>query len=196
MKDETALLRALIAGEPEAFAQAFETYADPIYRLALGLLRDESLAEDVVQDTFLTAIAKLKGFEGRSKLSTWLYRVAYNKSIDLVRKRVDAPLPEDDPELDLGSPPLPKVLVDWGMAPEEILADQEARGQLDRAIGSIPESLRAVFILRDIEQLSTAETAESVGISEGAVKVRLHRARLALRESLASYFAERLTAKG
>jgi RNA polymerase sigma-70 factor (ECF subfamily) len=189
-------LRALQAGDPAALAALFDTHADRLYRLALGLLRDPAQAEDVVQETFLAAITHLDRFEGRSSVGTWLYRIAYNASLGRLRRRAEDPLPAEEPEIDQDAgPPLPKAFVDWDFSPEQILADGEARQQVDRAIEALPESLRAAFILRDIEGLSTAEAGEILGLSEGAVKVRLHRARLALRERLSRYFAERIPPK-
>lgn len=192
MLDDDATLRALQAGDPKVLASLFEAYADRLYRLALGLLRDPAQAEDVVQETFLAAMTHLDRFEGRSRVSTWLYRVAYNAALTRLRRKPEEPPPADEPEHEEArSVPLPRALIEWRMSPEQILADHEAREQLDQAIGHLPESLRAVFLLRDVEGLSTAETAEALGLSEGAAKVRLHRARLALRERLAEYFTDR-----
>ncbi len=177
-------------------AEIFDTHADRVYRLALGLLRDPSEAEDVLQQTFLAVLTHLDRFEGRSSLGTWLYRVAYNASMDRLRRHSELPLPEEDgAAAEDESLPLPKTLINWDFTPEEILMDGEARAALDDAIGRLPETFRVVFMLRDIEELSTADTAEVLGISQSLVKVRLHRARLALREHLASYFAERLPLK-
>ena len=189
MADDAAILQALRAGDASALAALFDTYADRLYRLAQGLLRNPDEAEDVVQETFLKALTHLDRFEGRSRLSTWLYRVAYNASIDRLRRQGESALPSDDRETEeAGAVPLPQVLVEW-RTPEEILIDAEAQAALDEAIQALSESLRVVFVLRDIEGLSTAETAQVLGISPGAVKVRLHRARLALRERLALLFA-------
>lgn len=196
MPDDAALLAALRGGDRDALAPLFDEYADQVYRLALGLLRDPAGAEDVVQDTFLAALSNLDRFQGRSRLGTWLYRVAYNASMDRLRRRREVALPSDDRDRDEAAAPLPRALVEWRLTPEEILADVEARAYLDTAIAELPASLRAVFILRDIEELSTADTAEALDISTGAVKVRLHRARLALRECLTGYFAERVTTQG
>jgi len=195
----TISLDALRCGDPAALSALFETYADRIYRLALGVLRDPSSAEDIVQETFLSAITHLDRFEGRSSLGTWLYRVAYNASIDRLRRRTDEPLPPDEPEEDPqtgATVPLPKAIVDWTASPERWLSDGEVAAEIDRAIAVLPQSLRVVFLLRDIEGLSTEETAEALGVSEGAAKVRLHRARLALRERLSVYFSERLPREG
>lgn len=188
MLDENQLLLALRQRDPAAFAQLFEMYSDKVYRLALGLLEDENEAEGVVQDSFMRLLERLHQFEGRSKLGTWLYRVAYNLSIDQLRKR--------QPTLNLldanedESIPLPAVLTDWREAPETWLASSELSLELDRAIASLPPKLKAVFILREIEGVSTTECAQALAISESAAKVRLHRARLLLRERLAEYVTE------
>jgi RNA polymerase sigma-70 factor (ECF subfamily) len=192
MPDHNVLIRALRAGDPQALESLFETYADRLYRLALGLLGDPFEAEDIVQEAFLKVITRLDNFQERSNLGTWLYRVAYNASIDRLRR--ESPLPEDDPDLD-DSLPMPEVLSEWH-TPESHLIVGESLEYLDAAIQTLPESLRSVFVLRDIDELSTRETAEVLGITENTVKVRLHRARLALRERLSVYFAERTADKG
>jgi RNA polymerase sigma-70 factor (ECF subfamily) len=196
MPEDVPSLRALKSGDPAALAALFEAHADKVYRLALGLLRDPAAAEDIVQETFLAALTHLDRFEGRSSLSTWLYRVAYNATQDHLRRREGEPLPAEEPDSEAGEPPMPQALLEWTFTPEQVLADAEAGQQMDLAIGTLPRSMRAVFILRDIEGLSTDETAEALGLSPGAVKVRLHRGRLALRERLSGYFAERLARKG
>lgn len=188
----TISLDALRAGDSQALTALFEAYADRIYRLALGVLRDPAAAEDIVQETFLSALTHMGRFEGRSSLGTWLYRIGYNASLDRLRRRQEEPLPPDEPADESGAAiPLPRSLVEWSLTPENRLAENEIAAELDRAIGELPESLRVVFLLRDVDELSTLETAEALGLTEGAVKVRLHRARLALRERLSEYFAER-----
>lgn len=184
MPEDPSLLPALRAGDPAALARLFEANADRVYGLAFSLLRDAAAAEDVVQETFLAAMTHLERFEGRAQVSTWLYRIAYNASLTRLRQRIDEPLPSDEHDPD-EAPPLPRALAEWDRSPEEILADQQALEQLDRAVGELSQALRAVFLLRDVEGLSTAETAAALGLSESAVKVRLHRARLTLRERLA-----------
>jgi RNA polymerase sigma-70 factor, ECF subfamily len=185
MPDDQALLAALRRRDPEAFATLFELYADKIYRLAAGMLRDEAEAEGVVQDTFLRLIERLDSFGGRSALGTWLYRVAHNGAIDRLRQR--------RPTLSLEEPAdrlavAPALLADWSHLPEQALSSAEIQAALDEAIAALPETYRSVFILREIEGLSTADTAEVVSLSAGTVKVRLHRARLFLRERLAEQF--------
>ncbi len=199
MQGSAVPIDALRAGDPAAVSALFETYADRIYRLALGVLGDPAAAEDVVQETFLSAITHLNRFEGRSSLGTWLYRVAYNASINGLRRRTDEPLPPDEPDDDAetgAALPLPKAIIDWAGMPERWQADREVSAEIERAIAALPQSLRVVFLLRDVEGLSTEETAEALGLSEGATKVRLHRARLAMRERLSVYFRERLPQEG
>lgn len=194
MLDDQSLLRGLRDGDPQALTTIFESYADRLYRLALGLLGDPYEAEDIVQEAFLKAITHIDSFQGRSNIGTWLYRVAYNGSLDRLRGRTDEPFPEDDPGEE--SPfPMPEVFSEWH-TPERLVIGGEGSLVLDEAIQSLPESLRSVFVLRDVEQLSTAETAEVLGINENLVKVRLHRARLTLRERLSVYFVERMVDKG
>jgi RNA polymerase sigma-70 factor (ECF subfamily) len=189
----TPSIESLRSGDPQALSALFEIHADRVYRLAFGLLRERQAAEDVVQETFLSAMTHLHQFEGRSSLGTWLYRVAYNASLTRLREKPTDTLPPDEPEA--GEPPLPRALIEWDLTPEEMLMDGEAHRHLDAAIARLPEALRAAFLVRDVEGLSTLEAAETLGISEGAVKVRLHRARLMLREHLAEYFGERAARK-
>lgn len=188
MHDEQALLAALKQRDPAALSTIFEQYADKIYRLAVNLLHDEQQADGVVQNTFLALIERVGDFEGRSSIGTWLYRVGYNECLMRIRRA------KPEVELDAFDEPdsMPSHFLDWQTVPEALISSAEARDKMDRAINSLKPDLRAVFTLRDIEELSTSETAQILGISEGAVKVRLHRARLALREELASYFEERI----
>jgi RNA polymerase sigma-70 factor, ECF subfamily len=178
----------LKAGEPAAFTEMVERYSGTVYNLALRLMRNDAMeAEDVLQETFISAYRGLDRFEGRSLLSTWLYRIAYNAALMRLRKRklttvsIDAPFENEEGD------PIPRQLVDWGAAPDQVLLKGELHKALDGAVAALPESLRSVFVLRDIEGLSTAETAAILDLTETNVKVRLHRARLALRERLSAY---------
>jgi RNA polymerase sigma-70 factor (ECF subfamily) len=188
---EETLVSALKQRDPEALATLFECYADKIYRLAVGLVHDEQQADGIVQDTFLALIKHIDRFEGRSLISTWLYRVAYNESLMCLRRQ------HPDINIDeLDDGVMPDCMIDWHTIPEKVMSSTEAAREMECAIASLSPSLRAVFTLRDIEECSTYETAEILGISEAAVKVRLHRARLALRERLSVYFAERARVDG
>jgi RNA polymerase sigma-70 factor (ECF subfamily) len=189
MPNEQEMLAALRRRDPAAFSQLFETYSDKVYRLAVGLLENEIEAEEVVQDAFMRLFERLDQFEGRSKLGTWLYRVTYNLCQDRLRKRRPVShlaMDVDDDE----TIPVPTIFVDWSQVPERYLTEAEITAELDRAIATLPPKLKAVFMLREIEGLSTKECAEVLEISESAAKVRLHRARLLLREQLAAYFTE------
>lgn len=183
--DEQVLITALKQRDPAALSALFEQYADKLYRLAAGMLRDEVQADGVVQNTFLALIEKVDTFEGRANIGTWLYRVAYNECLMRLRRKPDADLADDDPDI------MPGHFTDWTTMPDALIGSAEAAAEMERAITSLKPELRAVFTLRDVEELSTAETARALGITEALVKVRLHRARLALREQLAAYFDER-----
>jgi RNA polymerase sigma-70 factor (ECF subfamily) len=185
-------LQALRAGDKTEFARLVETYSGVIYRLALKMLGDPQDAEDILQETFIKAYRHLPGFDGRSSLSTWLYRIATNEALMHLRRRrhpqvsIDEPLEAEDQD----SAPL--QIVDWCCMPEEELLSAEARLRMDRAVEALPPSLRVVFLLRDIEGLSTEETGAVLNLSEAAVKTRLSRARMRLRELLSEYYGERL----
>lgn len=186
-------LEALRAGDRGEFARLVDAYSGPIYRLALKMLGHPQDAEDVLQNTFLKAFQHLGGFEGRSSLSTWLYRIASNEALMLVRKqRPEVSLADTLAEDEDGEEYSPVEFSDWCCLPEEELLSSEARAALDKAIGRLPENLRIVFLLRDIEGLSIQETVEALGLSEAAVKTRLLRARLRLRDELGGYYGERL----
>lgn len=185
-------IQALQQGDRTEFARLVDAYSGSIYRLALRMLNHPQDAEDVLQNTFLNALTHLPTFEGRSSLSTWLYRIATNEALMLLRKKrpeVSLGDQSDDPdEEDL----TPSWIVDWSALPESELLSEEANAQLDRAIRALPETLRTVFILRDIEGLSITETSQVLGLTETNVKTRLLRARLRIREELSAYFSERM----
>lgn len=186
MADEQELIAALRQRDPDALSEVFTRYADRIYRLALSVLHDEQQADGVVQDSFLALIEHIDTFEGRASIGTWLYRVAYNGAMGCLRRQRPAAVLDEMDEEGIA----PAGLLDWRNLPEDVLTGREAAEQVAQAVAALAPTLRAVFTLRDVEQLSTRETAAVLGISEAAVKVRLHRARLALREQLAGYFEE------
>ena len=188
--DETALIERLQAGDKSACAECIEIHSPGIYRLALRLMQNEAEAEDVMQETFMNAFKAIDKFEGRSGLGTWLYRIAYNAAMMRLRKpqqyilSVEETLSEEEGNL------IPKQLFDWCCLPEEDFATDEVQSELERAIQKLPEKYKSVFILRELEELSTQETAVALDITPSTVKVRLHRARLQLREQLTPYFTE------
>jgi RNA polymerase sigma-70 factor (ECF subfamily) len=177
------------AGRQDAFAQIVELHSTTVYNLALRLMKDPHEAEEVLQETFISAFKALPKFEGRSQLATWLYRIAYNAALMRLRKRQLPTESLDEPVTTEAGDQVPRELIDWGSIPDDLLLNQELRTVLIAALNTLPESLRSIFVLRDIEGLSTAEAAEALGLTETNAKVRLHRARLALRERLTEYFA-------
>lgn len=184
-------IAALQEGDRTEFARLVETYSGQIYRLALKMLQNQQDAEDILQETFIKAYRSLPNFEGRSSLSTWLYRIGTNEALMFLRRKrpdqISVESPSDD---DVEQAPL--EIVDWCCLPEGELMSSEARANLERSAAALPETLRVVFLLRDIEGLSTRETADVLDISETAVKTRLSRARLRLREMLSVYYSKRV----
>lgn len=185
-------LDALRAGDKAEFARLVETYSGVIYRLAIKMLENAQDAEDVLQETFIKAYRHLSNFDGRSSLSTWLYRIATNEALMLIRRRKHTFISIDEPLETAEQDQVPVQIVDWCCLPEEELISSEARSHLDQAVEALPHSLRVVFLLRDIEGLSTQETSEVLNLSNAAVKTRLSRARMRLREMLSEYYGERL----
>jgi RNA polymerase sigma-70 factor (ECF subfamily) len=189
---ETISLEALRNGDRAEFARMVEAYYAMIYRLSIKMVGNPQDAEDILQETFIKAYRHVKDFDGRSSLSTWLYRVATNEALMFLRRKrpeqisIDEPVETDEGEVE------PVQIVDWCCLPEQELLSSEAREHLDRAIEELSLSLRVVFVLRDIQGLSTLETAEVLNLSETAVKTRLSRARLQLREELSGYYNEHL----
>jgi len=186
-------VEALKAGDREAFANLVERYSPQIYRLALKILNDPQDAEDVLQETFIKALRSISSFEGRSSLSTWLYRIAVNEALMIVRKRKPEIVSIDQEKEDAEGEAEPVQIVDFCCLPEGDLLSAESRRFLDDAVLQLTPALRTVFVLRDVEGLSVRETAEALGISEVSVKTRLLRARLKLREALSGYYAERVS---
>ena len=185
-------LEALAAGDRAEFARLVDAYSSPIYRLGLRMLGNPQDAEDVLQNTFLNVLTHIAEFEGRSSLATWLYRIAANEALMLIRRRkpeVDLEEAEADEEPEHLKP---TQFMDWSVLPEDQLLSGEGKKMLDQAIQTLPESLRIVFLLRDVEGLSIKETAEALNLTETNVKTRLLRARLFLREQLSAYYGERV----
>jgi RNA polymerase sigma-70 factor (ECF subfamily) len=181
----------LIAGDRHAFSELVERTSAKIYSLGLRMLSNEQDAEDMLQETFLKAFKALPTFEKRSSILTWLFRIAANEALMLLRKRkagsnlVDLEKDEEQDEA-------PMEIVDWCCMPEQELVSNETRVVLNQAAQDLSPALRMVFQLRDVDGFSISETAEILNISEDAVKTRLVRARLKLREGLSVYFKERM----
>ncbi|MHB8136622.1 MAG: RNA polymerase sigma factor [Anaerolineaceae bacterium] len=191
--EKSEFLTALQSGDRQAFAKLVEETSTQIYRTARQILGDEQDAEDVLQETYMKAFKALPTFEGRSSISTWLHRIAVNEALMMIRKRktpmvsVDDTLPFESDEESSGI-----EIVDFCCLPEKELLSSESRKFMDQAIQRLPETLKTVFVLRDLEGLSIQETADALQITENNVKTRLLRARLRLRQELAVYYAEKV----
>jgi RNA polymerase sigma-70 factor, ECF subfamily len=159
-----------------------------VFRMAKQITQNDEDAEDVLQETFLKAYSHLDDFQGNSKFYTWLVRIAVNEALMKLRKRrSDRTVPLDDP-IDTGEDELPREVAVWDENPEEKYSRDELSQILDEAVQSLKPAYRTVFVLRDIEELSIEETAEALNLSISAVKSRLLRARLQLREKLTRQF--------
>lgn len=185
-------LDALRAGDRVEFARLVEANYEMIYRLAIRMVNDPQDAEDILQETFLKAYRHLKGFDGRSRLSTWLYRIATNEALMFLRrKKLDTVSIDETPDTADGDQE-PMQIVDWCCMPEEEMMSSEAKSYLDQAVGKLAPNLRVVFVLRDIQGLDTQEVSQVLDLSETAVKTRLSRARMQLREELSGYYGSKL----
>jgi len=192
---ETVLVERLKDGDSAALEILMERYSSRVYRVARGITRTDSDAEEVVQDVFLTLARKIDSFEGRAALGTWIYRVTTNAA--LLKRRgkraqVEVSLEEHLPTFkDDGHREGDRsyLLADWSQTPEAELLDGEARHVLAGAIDQLPNAYRAVLILRDVEELTNEEAAQILGESVASIKSRLHRARMALREQLTRHLA-------
>jgi RNA polymerase sigma-70 factor (ECF subfamily) len=191
---DAALVRLAQEGDTRAFGELVVRYQERVYRLSFKILRNEDDAAEALQDAFTSAFRGIKNFKAESTFSTWLYRVATNASLMKYRKR----RPDHDSlERSQSTKPdaEPLDIPDWSQQPLEELLDVETREVMEEGLRRLPEELRTVFILRDEDGHSNAEVAEMLDVSVAAVKSRLHRARLALRDRLDRYFRDRLTRK-
>jgi RNA polymerase sigma-70 factor, ECF subfamily len=186
--DESALVARAREGDSEAYNELVSHYERKIFRLAKHITQNDEDAEDVLQETFLKAYEHLPDFQGQSKFYTWLVRIAVNESLMKLRKRKsDRTVPLDEP-VDTGEDTVAREIAVWEENPEERYSREELAQILDESVQGLKPAFRTVFVLRDIEELSTEETAEALGISIPAVKSRLLRARLQLREKLTRFF--------
>lgn len=188
--NEVISLSALQKGDRQEFAKLADLYSGPIYHLGLRFMGNEQDAEDVLQETFVKAFRAIHLFKGQSSLSTWLYRIATNEALMILRKRKPEnqtlEIDKQDEDNDDGFHPV--QIKDWCCLPEAEFLNEETKKTLNEAILELTPALRSVFLLRDVEGLSVRETAENLSISEMAVKTRLSRARFILREILSKHF--------
>ena len=186
-EDEGQLVSAAKAGDAAAFEELVNRYERKIFRLGMNITQNKEDAEDVMQEAFLKSFKNLDHFQGDSRFYTWLVRIAVNEALMKLRKRrpnqvsIDEPLTNDDDSVF-------REIEDWGPSPEQRFAQTELNTILNEVIGELDPIFRVVFLLRDVEGVSTEETAQILGISVAAVKSRLLRARLKLRQKLNKYF--------
>jgi RNA polymerase sigma-70 factor (ECF subfamily) len=186
--DDAALVARAQAGDQQAFAALVNEYSRKVYRLAKNITQNDEDAEDVLQEAFLKAYEHLSGFQGNSKFYTWIVRIAVNESLMKLRKRKGDRFISLDEPVETGEDMVKREIAVWEDNPEERYSQDEMQHILNEAVESLKPDFRTVFTLRDIEEMSTEDTAETLGISIPAVKSRLLRARLALREKLTRQF--------
>lgn len=175
-------------GDPAAFEELVQKYERKVFRLAKNITNNEEDAEDVLQETFLKAYSHLDGFQGNSRFYTWLVRIAVNEALMKLRKRKSDKMVSLDEGIETGEETMVREIAVWEDDPEQRYSQEEIRAILHEAIAALRPAFRTVFILRDIEELSTEETAHLLDLSVPAVKSRLLRARLQLRERLTRFF--------
>ncbi len=186
--DDAELIRRARAGDLSAFEALTTRYERQVFSLALRMLRHEQDAEDVTQQTFLSALEHLAGFRGEASFSTWLLRIASHAALKIIRKRKGLETVSLEAATEPGDSydtvPHPEYIADWRQSPGMLAEQNEIRRLLEEALDELDEKHRLVFLLRDVEGLSIKETADALGLTEANTKVRLLRARLQLRERL------------
>lgn len=196
VSEELALVQAAKQGDVGAFEQLVKRYDRNIFRIAQHITQNREDAEDVVQDAFLKAYENLDQFQGNSKFYTWLVRIAVNESLMKLRRRKTSKTVSMDEDVETEEGSMPREFADWSPNPEQQYGQSELGDILRKTIQGLPTSFRTVFVLRDVEGLSTEETAEMLNLSIPAVKSRLLRARLQLRERLNRYFKKNKNGDG
>ncbi len=189
--DELVLVRAAKNGDVGAFEELVRRYDRNVFRIAQHITQNREDAEDVVQDAFLKAYGNLGQFQEQSKFYTWLVRIAVNEALMKLRRRRPERMVSLDEDVKTDEDSIPREVADWSPNPEQQYNQAELKEILTKTINGLPPSFRTVFVLRDVEGLSTEETAEALNLSIPAVKSRLLRARLQLRERLSKYFRRR-----
>src|SRR5438105_7036966 len=196
VSDEMALVRAAKKGDDSAFEELVRRYDRNVFRIAQHITQNREDAEDVVQEAFLKAYGNLAKFQEQSKFYTWLVRIAVNEALMKLRRRKPERTVSLDEEVKTEEDSLPREVADWSPNPEQQYRQAELREILTRTIQALPPGFRTVSVPRDVEGLSTEETAEALDLSIPAVKSRLLRARLQLRERLSRYFQKRESGDG
>ncbi len=186
---DTGLISQVLSGNLEAFEDLVRRYDRRIYRVTLAITQNKEDAEDAMQDAFLKALENLGQFAGHARFSTWLTRIAVNEALQRLRRR--GRFESLDEPVEAGDTLVPQQIEDWRDNPEQQYAKEELRELLEKTIGALPPIYRAVIVLRDVEHMSNEEAAEALDLSVPAVKSRLLRARLMMRNRLSRHFAGR-----
>tara|TARA_Y100001954_G_scaffold237154_1_gene299959 strand:- start:2069 stop:2680 length:612 start_codon:yes stop_codon:yes gene_type:complete len=191
--DDNNLVKLAANGDQQAFCELMNRHMDRVYNIAFRMTRSSSDADEVVQQTFIALLKKLKQFKGESQFTTWLTRVVINYCLNFIKKRnrqetpIGAGTPDEDSWEEAGEP---EDLLPWQQNPEQKLQRKQLHELLTKALDRLDDKYRPVILLRDVEGHSTAETAESLGITESNVKIRLMRGRTLLRAELGQLMAE------
>ena len=189
---DAELVEITQAGDNRAFDELVRRYRDRVYRLSTKILRHDEDAAEALQDAFLSAYRGLPNFKRESRFSTWLYRIATNASLMKLRRRREGHISYEQSQSGQEDAE-PLAIPDWSSQPLEELLDAETREVLGREVDLLPANEKEVFVLRDIMEQSNADVAAELGLSVAAVKSRLHRARLHLRDRMNRYFRDRLS---
>ena len=185
LRDERVIIARILAGDTQLFHELIRPYERSAFVMALSFLRNDADAEDAVQEAFLKAYRHLASFRSEAKFGTWVISITLNEARSRLRRSTAMPTDSLDADSDEPGHVSPALLRDWREIPSEALERQELRLMLQEAIAALPDNYRAVYLLRDVEELSSIEAAEALKISVGALKVRLHRARMMLQKNLA-----------
>lgn len=189
-EEEAAIVARIVAGERELFHQLIRPYERMLFTTCFAMLRNPEDAEDAVQEAVMKAFRALRGFRSEAKFSTWMVTIAANEARSRLRRQRIVPMEALEDQTDaMEGDVTPAILKDWREIPSEALERSEIRQLLREAVGSLPPLYREVFVLRDVEEMSVRETAEILGVQPGAVKTRLHRARIMLQKLLAPKLA-------
>ncbi len=200
MPDEHALIAASQAGDAEAIDELVRAHQGRVYGFAMRMCRNVEDAKDILQDTFVAMLRSIREFRSDSRFTTWLYRIAANACLKKRRRGVHDPLPEQELSLDALMPHpdaegrRPEI-PDWSSDAEQALLKGELSAQMEAAIDKLPREYKIVLVLRDVEGFTAEDTADMLKLSVPAVKSRLHRARVFVRNELAGYFEEKRTNK-
>ncbi len=187
--DKPEFTERLKAYDPEAFNLLIESFKDRVYNLSMRITKNPDEAEEVVQETFLSVFDKIHTFQGKSRLTTWIYAIAYNGALNRIRKTEQKNVTfEEETHLTIDPGWLRNKGTEINFATEGSVLRKELQEILEKAIESLPDGYRELFVMKEIEHLSVKEIAEIVNLNPGAVKTRLHRARLILRAKLSDYW--------